>query len=129
MRRKSKPLEFPRNTRIIIGLCANKVAFESRNPSVFAIEPIKAFYIFLIANLVAALFAPIQDCDETYNYWEPTHYLSHGYGRQTWEYSPDYAIRSWFYIGLHAIIGNFRRLLPQSTKVFFPEPQKLIQYT
>ena len=80
-------------------------------------EPIKAFYVFLAANLIAALFAPIQDCDETYNYWEPTHYLSHGYGRQTWEYSPEYSIRSWFYIGLHAIVGNFRRLLPQSTKV------------
>ncbi|RYO73820.1 hypothetical protein DL763_011137 [Monosporascus cannonballus] len=71
----------------------------------------------LLANLISAVFAPIQDCDETYNYWEPTHYLSHGYGRQTWEYSPDYAIRSWSYILLHAIAGNFRRLLPQSTKV------------
>ncbi|KAI1775388.1 glycosyltransferase family 22 protein [Hypoxylon cercidicola] len=67
--------------------------------------------------MISALFAPIQDCDETFNYWEPTHYLSHGYGVQTWEYSPDYAIRSWSYIGLHAIVGNIRRLLPQSTKL------------
>lgn len=81
------------------------------------IEPIKAFYAFLIANFIAALYAPIQDCDETFNYWEPTHYLSHGYGLQTWEYSPDYSIRSWSYVGLHAIVGNVRRLLPQSTKV------------
>lgn len=63
------------------------------------------------------MFAPIQDCDETFNYWEPTHYLSHGYGLQTWEYSPDFAIRSWLYIGLHAIVGNLRRLLPHSNKV------------
>ncbi|KAK0715266.1 Alg9-like mannosyltransferase family-domain-containing protein [Lasiosphaeris hirsuta] len=83
----------------------------------FAIEPISAFYTFLAANLVAALFSPIQDCDETFNYWEPTHYLSHGYGLQTWEYSPDFAIRSWLYVGLHAIVGNIRRLLPQSNKV------------
>ncbi len=83
----------------------------------YAIEPISAFYLFLGANIVAALFAPIQDCDETFNYWEPTHYLSHGYGLQTWEYSPDYAIRSWLYIGVHAIVGNLRRLLPQSNKV------------
>lgn len=82
------------------------------------IEPIKAFYIFLVANFISALFAPIQDCDETFNYWEPTHYLSHGYGLQTWEYSPDYSIRSWSYVGLHAIVGNIRRLLPQSTKVY-----------
>ncbi|PHH64413.1 hypothetical protein CDD81_4634 [Ophiocordyceps australis] len=81
------------------------------------IEPIKAFYIFFAASIVAALFAPIQDCDETFNYWEPSHYLSHGYGLQTWEYSPDYAIRSWLYIALHATVGNLRRLLPQSSKV------------
>ncbi|KAI0593483.1 Alg9-like mannosyltransferase [Biscogniauxia sp. FL1348] len=90
---------------------------KKKAPSPFAIEPITAFYIFLAANLISALFAPIQDCDETFNYWEPTHYLSHGYGLQTWEYSPDYAIRSWFYVGLHAIIGNIRRLLPHPTKV------------
>lgn len=59
----------------------------------------------------------MQDCDETFNYWEPTHYLSHGYGLQTWEYSPEYGIRSWLYIGLHAVIGNIRRLLPHSSKV------------
>ncbi|KAK0636491.1 glycosyltransferase family 22 protein [Bombardia bombarda] len=83
----------------------------------YAIEPISAFYIFLAANVLAALFAPIQDCDETFNYWEPTHYLSHGYGLQTWEYSPDYAIRSWLYIAFHAVVANFRRLLPRSDKV------------
>ncbi|KAI0398468.1 glycosyltransferase family 22 protein [Xylariaceae sp. FL0594] len=85
--------------------------------SPFVIQPINAFYVFLFVNISAALFAPILDCDETFNYWEPTHYLSHGYGLQTWEYSPDYAIRSWFYVSLHAILGNFRRLLPRSTKV------------
>ncbi|TQN67047.1 Alpha-1,2-mannosyltransferase alg9, partial [Colletotrichum shisoi] len=89
-------------------------------PSAFAIQPITAFYCFLTANVVSALFAPIQDCDETFNYYEPTHYLSHGYGLQTWEYSPTYAIRSWLYIGLHAIVGNIRRLMPQSTKASDP---------
>jgi alpha-1,2-mannosyltransferase len=83
----------------------------------FAMEPISAFYIFLGANLISAVFSPIQDCDETFNYWEPTHYLSHGYGLQTWEYSPDYAIRSWLYIAIHALGANVRRLLPHSSKV------------
>ncbi|KAL3427497.1 alpha-mannosyltransferase [Phlyctema vagabunda] len=83
----------------------------------FAVKPIGAFYVFFAANLLAAIYAPIQDCDETFNYWEPTHYLSHGYGLQTWEYSPEYAIRSWLYIVLHALVGNFRRLLPHPTKV------------
>lgn len=88
-----------------------------RPPTPFAVNPIAAFYVFLGANILAALYAPIQDCDETFNYWEPTHYLSHGYGLQTWEYSPEYAIRSWTYVAFHALIGSFRRLLPFPTKV------------
>lgn len=64
------------------------------------------FCLFASINLLAALYAPIQDCDETFNYWEPTHYLDHGYGLQTWEYSPEYAIRSWLYIVLHAVPGK-----------------------
>lgn len=70
------------------------------------IDPITAFYAFLVVNLLAAAYAPIQDCDEVFNYWEPTHYLNHGYGLQTWEYSPEYSIRSWLYIVIHAIIGK-----------------------
>lgn len=84
----------------------------------FAVKPIGAFYVFLGANILAALYAPIQDCDETFNYWEPTHYISHGYGLQTWEYSPEYAIRSWTYLAFHALAGSFRRLLPFPTKVY-----------
>jgi alpha-1,2-mannosyltransferase len=80
------------------------------------LPPGVAFSIFLIANTIAALFSPIQDCDETFNYWEPTHYLNHGYGLQTWEYSPDYAIRSWTYTGLHAAVIWLGRLLPFASK-------------
>ena len=32
-----------------------------------------------------------------FNYWEPLHYLYKGYGFQTWETSPQFAIRSWAY--------------------------------
>ena len=55
-----------------------------------------------LARLIAALVCNISDCDETYNYWEPTHYLLHGSGFQTWEYSPVYALRSYFYLLPHA---------------------------
>jgi alpha-1,2-mannosyltransferase len=79
-------------------------------------EYVFLFLIFFIAHLVSALYSPIQDCDEVFNYWEPTHYLNHGYGMQTWEYSPVYAIRSWLYIGLHAIIIAVGRLLPFISK-------------
>ncbi|SMR56096.1 unnamed protein product [Zymoseptoria tritici ST99CH_3D1] len=71
-----------------------------------------AFYILFTSHLVAAIFSPIQDCDEVFNYWEPTHYLNHGHGFQTWEYSPDYAIRSWTYAGLHAIVTPLVKFLP-----------------
>ncbi|KXS13524.1 glycosyltransferase family 22 protein [Gonapodya prolifera JEL478] len=60
------------------------------------------FRLILIARLLAATSSPIADCDETFNYWEPAHYLHYGRGLQTWEYSPDYAIRSWAYVALHA---------------------------
>jgi len=68
------------------------------------LDPIVAFYIFFAAHALAAFYAPIQDCDEVYNYWEPTHYLNHGHGLQTWEYAPEYALRSWLYTSLHATI-------------------------
>lgn len=73
-----------------------------------------AFYICLVAHLLAASNAPIQDCDETFNYWEPLHYLTHGYALQTWEYSPEFGIRSWAYILLHAIPAKLASLLGKS---------------
>lgn len=82
-------------------------------------QPIIAFYVFLAAGIFAAFFSPIQDCDEVFNYWEPSHYLNHGYGLQTWEYSPVYAIRSWTYAGIHSIIIGFSKLIPfVNTKTF-----------
>lgn len=38
------------------------------------------------------------DTDETYGYWEPLHFLLHGSGMQTWEYSPDFAIRTYAFV-------------------------------
>lgn len=112
------PPATPRKSTFRFFMCsAHVLIINDRRLSAYAIQPISAFYLFFAAGLIAALFAPIQDCDETFNYWEPAHYLSHGYGLQTWEYSPDYAIRSWLYVALHALVGNVRRILPQSTKV------------
>jgi alpha-1,2-mannosyltransferase len=65
------------------------------------------------------LTAPIQDCDETFNYWEPLHYLNHGYGLQTWEYSPEFSIRSWAYILIHAIPAKLIGWLGQSKTTDF----------
>ncbi|KAL4779632.1 hypothetical protein BJX76DRAFT_351639 [Aspergillus varians] len=70
-----------------------------------------ALYVCIISNGIAAFLAPIQDCDEIFNFWEPAHYLDHGYGLQTWEYSPVYSIRSWLYISLHGIVGKIGSLV------------------
>lgn len=62
-----------------------------------------AFKAFLSARICAALWMHITDCDETFNYWEPLHYLVYGQGLQTWEYSPEYALRSYTYLLSHAV--------------------------
>ncbi|KAK5168739.1 mannosyltransferase [Saxophila tyrrhenica] len=76
------------------------------------LSPSVAFAIFFASHILAAFYHPINDCDEVFNYWEPTHYLTHGHGFQTWEYSPVYAIRSWAYAGLHALAILPVQLLP-----------------
>ncbi|PLB34124.1 dolichyl-P-Man:Man(6)GlcNAc(2)-PP-dolichol alpha-1,2-mannosyltransferase [Aspergillus candidus] len=83
-------------------------------PSPFYLPLDIAFYICLISNGIAAFLAPIQDCDEVFNFWEPAHYLNQGYGLQTWEYSPVYSIRSWLYVVLHASVGKVASLVLSS---------------
>lgn len=46
----------------------------------------------------SAAFMIISDCDETFNYWEPLNVLVRRFGKETWEYSPEYAIRSYAYL-------------------------------
>ena len=62
---------------------ATKKASSQKAP--FELGAIAAFYVFLTSHLIAAFFSPIQDCDEVFNFWEPTHYLNHFYGFQKWE--------------------------------------------
>lgn len=62
------------------------------------------FSLLVVVRLICAKYSIIPDCDEVFNYWEPTHFLTHGYGLQTWEYSPSYAIRSWAYVGIHGLV-------------------------
>ncbi|RWS25369.1 alpha-1:2-mannosyltransferase ALG9-like protein [Leptotrombidium deliense] len=76
-----------------------------------------AFKALLSARLCAAVWSNISDCDETFNYWEPSHYLIHGTGFQTWEYSPLYAIRSYFYLWIYAFPALIYTLLLQTNKV------------
>ena len=47
-----------------------------------------AFLCLLPLRLLGALVLGVADCDETFNYWEPLHFLLYGHGLQTWEYAP-----------------------------------------
>ncbi|KAL8046654.1 hypothetical protein ABFX02_08G191000 [Erythranthe guttata] len=47
----------------------------------------------------------IHDCDEVFNYWEPLHFILYKSGFQTWEYSSEFALRSYLYILFHNIVA------------------------
>jgi alpha-1,2-mannosyltransferase len=49
-----------------------------------------------------------------FNFWEPLHYITHGSGFQTWEATPQFAIRSWTYIFLHFPFTVFGKLFSTS---------------
>lgn len=64
-----------------------------------------AFRFLIIIRVSSAMYTVIKDCDESFGYWEPLHLLVFPPGRdhasvpfQTWEYSPQFAIRSWAFI-------------------------------
>ncbi|KAK9331945.1 Alg9-like mannosyltransferase family-domain-containing protein [Lipomyces starkeyi] len=78
-----------------------------------------AFAIVVAIRTICAHYSIIPDCDEVFNYWEPTHYLTHGFGLETWEYSPVYAIRSWAYVGVHSVIVYICRLVGMSEANLF----------
>jgi len=61
--------------------------------------------LVLTRALVALRNDVVLDCDETYNYLEPLHYLVHGRGMQTWEHGSAYALRSYAYLFMHAPVA------------------------
>lgn len=70
-------------------------------------------YALIIANIAVrvycGLYMIISDCDESYNYWEPLNRITRGFGKETWEYSPAYAIRSYAYLlPYYLVSGPFR---------------------
>ncbi|ORX48881.1 hypothetical protein DM01DRAFT_1385425 [Hesseltinella vesiculosa] len=95
---------------------SGKGAVDLRESDAYSLSLKSAFRLFLIVRCASALYNMISDCDETFNYWEPMHYLLEGYGLQTWEYSPEFRIRSWAYILIYSTLGFFVSLIT-STKV------------
>jgi len=84
------------------------------------------FGILLISKLVAVYFTIVSDCDESMNYFEPAHYMMHGTGLQTWEYTPKHSLRSWLYIAVHAIPAKY--LAPQISGIFSGLPVKELEF-
>lgn len=64
-----------------------------------------ALMLLVGVRVLSALVNTVHDCDEVFNYWEPLHYLLYGYGMQTWEYGSQFALRSYLYIVLHAVVA------------------------
>lgn len=62
-----------------------------------------AVRVILLVRVAGAMYSGIADCDEVFNFWEPLHFWDRGYGFQTWEVSPQFAIRSWAYVLLHVL--------------------------
>ncbi|XP_041357482.1 alpha-1,2-mannosyltransferase ALG9-like isoform X1 [Gigantopelta aegis] len=86
----------------------------------YTIPNYTAFKILMSARLCAAWWNIITDCDEVYNYWEPMHFMLFGNGFQTWEYSPMYAIRSYFYLWIHSLpINLYKTLLNDNQIILF----------
>ena len=78
--------------------------------------------LFLCISVLSSITNIIDDCDEVYNYWEPTHFMMNGFGFQTWEYSPEYGLRSYLYLYIHLIFGKISSLF---LKIFFLNENKV----
>ncbi|KAK0198830.1 glycosyltransferase family 22 protein [Armillaria mellea] len=75
-----------------------------------------AFRTILLIRVLGAMYSNIDDCDEVFNFWEPLHYFDKGYGFQTWEVSPRYAIRSWTYVLLHLLPTRLASFVAENDK-------------
>lgn len=67
--------------------------------------------VLSLVRSFGAIFSPIADCDETFNYWEPMHFLLFGFGFQTWEYSPVYCLRSFAFLFPYALVAKIGMLI------------------
>ncbi|KAL7553030.1 hypothetical protein ACHAWF_016271 [Thalassiosira exigua] len=74
--------------------------------------------LYLAYRAGTANLAPLTDCDEVYNYWEPLHFVLRGTGMQTWEYAPEHALRTYAYLlptaGAASILRTVLDYVPSS---------------
>ncbi|KAI3390006.1 hypothetical protein SNEBB_007595 [Seison nebaliae] len=77
------------------------------------------FKISLSIRIASALWTIMNDCDETFNFWEPMHYVVYGKGMQTWEYSGQYSLRSYSFIRILSLPIQFISYLTNNHLVIF----------
>lgn len=113
--KEPKPKPEPRHT----GILQDQLRRAQRRPWTPSFSV--ALRIMLLVRALGAMYSNIDDCDEVYNFWEPLHFLDHGYGFQTWEVAPQYGIRSWAYILIHLLPAKFIGFLlgPNKRPAFF----------
>ncbi|EIW67903.1 hypothetical protein TREMEDRAFT_44918 [Tremella mesenterica DSM 1558] len=81
------------------GLLQDQVGRQSNGPFIPSMS--FAVRLLLLMRTTGAMYNVIADCDEVFNFFEPLHYFQYNSGFQTWELSPEFAIRSWAYVLLH----------------------------
>lgn len=82
--------------------------------------PLLLAFLFVSRVFIQPYYSLISDCDETFNYWEPLNLLVRGFGKQTWEYSPEYSIRSWaFLLPLFSILKPLNELIEKKVLLFY----------
>lgn len=113
--RKSNPIIFY-FAEVYLNNSTFRIMHAEPSPSAGAV-----FKVMISARLCAAIWSHITDCDETFNYWEPLHYLMYGQGLQTWEYSAEFSLRSYTYLLIHGVPGwIYKSLLnPNPMLVFY----------
>jgi alpha-1,2-mannosyltransferase len=109
---------FSRFTRLLI-------SFKTRKPIRYVNSVLPNFllmffeFFLVLVRLLSVFYAPIDDCDEVFNYWEPLKMQHLGPpALQTWEYSPSYALRSYAYTGVYSLF-LFLLHLPQGPLMFY----------
>merc|ERR1711871_577539 len=70
-----------------------------------------------MGRVVSVHVSQVPDCDEVFNYWEPLHFLHHGFGLQTWEYAPEFSLRSYFYVYMHLPLAWTAEVVSAGAKV------------
>ncbi|KAL3675053.1 hypothetical protein R1sor_025001 [Riccia sorocarpa] len=113
------PVSTPSPARKVRQRKTSRVTFSEENLAQIRAESIKdraakakpegeigwglAFFALVVARYYSAKSNIIHDCDEVFNYWEPLHYITCNSGFQTWEYSSQFALRSYLYLLFHAV--------------------------